>query len=221
MTCIYLIGLLALSLGACSTPRPGSPEAQAYLMKKQHEATVAQVKTTLGQLPDWYADLPKDDLSLYGQGTATSGDLQFALDKAVLVAKAEIASRLKDKLSSEMHDFISDTGPSSSPVTGQRSERVIKDLVAQANIGGYHVAKTEIRAAGSGYRAFVLVQYPLGEANRMVVDQMKKDAAIDLRTSSTKAFAQLDRDVSGQREEHETPVPDAAPQEPVETEAVP
>jgi len=46
--------------------------------------------TDTGDVPEWFSNVPKDPNFLYGAKTATSQDLQLALDKASTDARAEI-----------------------------------------------------------------------------------------------------------------------------------
>ena len=57
--------------------------------------------TDTGEIPDWFTNVPKDPNSLYGAKTATSQDLQLAIDKAATDARAEIASGNKNRRSAK------------------------------------------------------------------------------------------------------------------------
>ena len=91
-----LIALLALTLTNC---------AQNTYKVKQEAKEEGRV---LNQVPQWYIDAKVDkgliinrdaDLYVYGVGQGSSPDLQLAIEKAMMIAKAELA----DKLHGEMN----------------------------------------------------------------------------------------------------------------------
>lgn len=200
---IRYLALIALAaLAACSmAPKvaPGTPEAQLLVMQKAHEAQVDQVKSSIHEMPSWYLKEKLDDDSLFATGTAISGDPEFAMNKAVLLAKNNIARRIASKVSSEMKDYMSDTGRLDNPVTMQKAERAVKEVVAEAEIIGYNVSKSEIHPAGTMYRAYAMVQYPLGDANRMLVDRIRHDAELNLKSDASKTFADLEKEIQAAR----------------------
>jgi len=187
-------------LGACSTPEPGSPASAALARQKQQEARADQVKDTISDAPSWYMAPPKDDLSLYAPATATSADLQMAVDKASLNGKRIIADRLKSLLSAKMKDFASESGAGEDARVISEVERVTSNVVAEANMAGYQLAKTEVKPQGTQYRAYVLVQYPLGDANRVLMDQTRKSEVLDSKLRASKAFQDLEQEIQSARQ---------------------
>lgn len=196
--CLVLVP--ALALAACSTPEPGSPAAAALAQQKQQEARAEQVKDTVSDAPSWYLAPPKDDVSLSAAGTAVSADLQMAVDKATLTAKRQVADRLKSQLSAKMKDFTREAGAGEDARVTSEVERVTSNVVTEADMAGYQVAKTEVKPQGTQYRAYVLVQYPLGAANRVLVDQTRKSEVLETRLRASKAFQELEQDILAARQ---------------------
>ena len=86
-----MIALLALSLTNCANTN--------YQVKKE-----ANDGRTLDKVPQWYIDaqiedgliLNRDaDKFIYAVGQGTSPDLQLALEKALMIAKAGLADQLQ------------------------------------------------------------------------------------------------------------------------------
>ncbi|MGE5476672.1 MAG: hypothetical protein ACM3Q1_08470 [Bacteroidales bacterium] len=197
---LALVPVAALGLAACATPEPGSPAAAALAHQKQQEARTEQVKDTVSDAPSWYLAPPKDDVSLYGAGTATSADLQMAVDKATLTGKRVVADRLKSLLSAKMKDYASESGAGEDARVQSEVERVTSNVVAEANMSGYQVTKTEVKPQGTQYRAYVLVQYPLGAANRVLVDQTRKNEVLESKLRASKAFQDLEQEIQSARQ---------------------
>ncbi len=189
-------GLLALALLAgCAAPAPGTPEAQAMI--QQHKESAA--KTTVDQTPDWFISPPKDDVSLYAPGTASSSDMQLAIDKAALSAKRTLADSLNGLLSSKMKQFVSESGSGDDSQVVAESEQVTTNLITETNLSGYSRAQTKVVPVDGHYRAYVLLQYPMGNANRMLVEKVKRDQVLEGHLRASKAFEDLEKDIENAR----------------------
>ena len=57
----------------------------------------------------------------------------------------------------------------------------------------------KVLAQGTKYRAYVLLQYPIGKANKMLVDQVKKSRVLEARMRASKAFKELEDDIKNAR----------------------
>jgi len=84
---LVVMALAVSFVAGCATPEPGSPEAAYEKEKKKEEAKIEATKETVEELPDWYLNLPRSDHAVYAAGTATSPDVQLAMDKSELSAK--------------------------------------------------------------------------------------------------------------------------------------
>ncbi len=197
-----------LSLSACASPEPGSPAWTAEQQQKKQETRVEEVKASMDDMPSWYAKPPIDEFSLYAPGAATSSDLQFAEDKAVLGAKRALADRINSRLSSKMKEFISESGAVENAQVLAEGERVTSNLITEVNLSGYTIVEKKFFPAGTQYRAYVLLQYPLGNANRILVDQVKKNSLLQSKLRASKAFEELEKDI---REAREKPGKNDAP----------
>lgn len=196
-TLVAAVGLLALA--ACASPDPGSPAWTAQQAQKKEEARADAVMASVSEIPSWYSAPPNDEFSIYAPGTSTSTDLQFALDKAILAAKRSLADRVNSKLSSKMKEFISESGASENAQVLTESERVTSNLITEVNLTGYAVTERKMIQSGTSYRAYVLVQYPLGSANRLLVEQVKKNDLLQGKLRASKAFQELEKDIRDAR----------------------
>ena len=148
-------------------------------------------------IPSWYGAHADDEFALFAPGTATSTDLQFALDKAVLAAKRALADRVNSKLSAKIKEFTAEAKTGEIPQVTTESERTTINLISDVTLNGYAVKEQKFVANGGLYRAYVLLQYPLGNANRLLVEQVGKDAALRGRLRASKAFQELEAEISG------------------------
>lgn len=197
---VILPVLAALTLAACASPQPGTPAFTARQEQQKQEARTETVKTTVDDMPSWVTSPPGDDeTSIYASGNAMSADLQFAEDKAVLSAKRSLADRLKSLISSKMKDMLHETGVPENTQPYAESERVTSNLITEVNLAGYSVKEKKFTAAGPQYRAFVLLQYPVGNANRILLDQVNRNSLLQGKLKASKAFQELERDIQDAR----------------------
>ncbi|HLN25435.1 MAG TPA: hypothetical protein VK558_15795 [Patescibacteria group bacterium] len=195
--CAAILG--ALSLAACASPEPGTPAYTAQQEQKKQEARTDAIKDSVSEMPSWFTSPPIDEFSIYAPGTSTSADLQFAEDKAVLSAKRALADRVNSRLSSKMKEFLAESGAGENAQVTAESERVTSNLITEVNMAGYNVTQKKFVPAGTQYRAYVLLQYPLGNANRMLVDQVNKNGVLQGKLHASKAFQELEKDIQDAR----------------------
>ena len=202
--------LLSLVLTACAAPKPGTPEAAAVAEAKREAKAVATTQKTVQDIPEWFTESPTSESYLYDVATATSSDLQMALDKAVLDAKYRLADRLRSNMSGKMKRFIEETGNAKDPQLLQETSKVISNLFTDVNAAGYRVSKKKITPQGEGYRAYVLLEYPLGEANKVLSQEIKNNQIVETRVRASAAFAELEASIKASREGATAKAPDAA-----------
>ena len=105
--------------------------------------------------PSWYMKPPADDAALFASGMAVSSDLQFAIDKAVLNAKAALADRVAGKISAVTKSHIAERGTAVS----SSASKTIKNVVSGVDLAGYEVAESTVVPIGERFRVYVLLKY--------------------------------------------------------------
>ena len=194
--------LMASFVSGCATPKPGTPEAAYEKEKKKEEAKIAATKETVEELPDWYTELPRSDHAVYAAGTAISPDIQLAMDKSELNAKRSLADRINSALSSKIKEFVAEVGQDENTTVVTEAERVTTNLITEVNVAGYSRIDSKILAQGRQYRVYVLLEYPVGKANRILVDQIKKNRILESKLRASKAFKELEEDIKQARKKN-------------------
>ncbi len=196
----WLVGSLStLLLAACSSPKPGSPEAVQKQEAEQQKAAVKNVENAISKTPTWYTQPPQDANAIFTTGTEASPDMQMAMDMAVLSAKRNLAFQLGARTSAMMKDFAGQTGTAGDAEVSREIDRVTKSVAADINVAGFIREKSEIIAEGKNYRAFALIRYPIGESNKIVADQIKRSKVLDTRLRASKAFQDLEQEIEAAR----------------------
>jgi hypothetical protein len=145
--------------------------------------------------------LPEDDKAFYSAGTAVSRDMQLAIDKANLAAKRNLADRIGGELSSQIKEFVIESGDMySNDLITVDVERVTKNVMARINVAGYVPHEMEVYPLGTMYRVYSLLAYPIGAKNDILIEQIRKNRALYAHVRSSVAFKELELEVDEKRE---------------------
>jgi|TARA_R110000803_G_scaffold23359_9_gene57429 hypothetical protein len=193
-----IIPAAILALGACSNTNVKTanvaPPLVANVASYEYKANV--VKDQVGTIPKWFTQMPKDDRSIFAVGTSQTPDLQLSVDMATMSAKTTLADRINGRVSSQAKSFISKIGSDETDTAIlSEIEKVTKNLIADVDVAGYHVAESKIVSSGTQYRAFVLLEYSDLQAQKILLNRLRKDRMLMSKISSTTAFRELDNAV--------------------------
>lgn len=143
--------------------------------------------TNLENIPDWYLKPPKDPNYFFSAQTETSRDLQMAVDKAVTAGRADIARQVQVKLGTTQDQFKEEVGAdTTSELLSQFTQ--VNETVAEEAISGSHIDKQKIVKDGGLFRAYVLVEYPVGAANEAMLQQIKNKEHLYTRFRASQAY---------------------------------
>ena len=188
-----MIALIGISMTACAN--------KSYTIKKEGNKTVKKV-------PAWYmADIAeskacdkkrfgktKNKECIYGVGTAVSPSLELAIDKAKMIAKAEMADIIKGEMNKKIKIFVSELGNTQNKTIVNDVESALVNHIKETPVRGYEVFAQEVTMTTNGYyRAWIGLRLPLGEFNKMynyniatVVD------AYELKKLAEKSYADVE-----------------------------
>ena len=162
-----MIALIGFSMTACAN--------KTYSIKKEGNKTVKKV-------PAWYmADIAeskacdkkrfgktKNKECIYGVGTAVSPALELAIDKAKMIAKAEMADIIKGEMNKKIKIFVSELGNTQNKTIVNDVESALVNTIKETQVRGYEVFAQEVTMTTGGYyRAWIGLRLPLGEFNKM------------------------------------------------------
>jgi len=199
ISCAVFFSFLIVACG--QKPAPGSPEAVAMAEKARQEQAIETVANTVKEIPDWYSD-PKCQLEyvLCSTATATSPDMQMAVDTAIFDAKGATADKLTSLMSGKMKRFREQIGGQDDPQLSAETSRVTSNLFVDVDLSGYRVTKQAVQPDGGRYRAYALVEYPIGEANKLLMDTVRRNKDLESRLRASDAYRELEEDVKRYRE---------------------
>jgi hypothetical protein len=193
------VSMVALTLGACSANQPKSMVDTPEIQYK-----TAKVAAAVSIVPSWYKEMPEKKGSIFTVGTATAPDLQLSVDIATLNGKVVLADRINGKLKAMTKSWIAKFGQSDvdSRVMSE-IEKVAKNVIANVDVAGYNPIKVDVTAAGTQFRAFVLLEYSDKEASKIIFNRLRKDRLVYSRLRSTEAWKELDEEVNSSEKKDE------------------
>ncbi len=171
-----------LSIAACSRgPKP------------LVDLTPPASKETINNLPGWYLKPPTDNNYLFGTATAVSRDVQIAINKAQADARNAIAQGLEVKYGALNKRFVEEVGREGAQLLDQYTQ-VYKGVVSTTLIGT-RPRQQVLRTEGTLYRAIILMELPVGEMSKRLLDQLRAQEQLYTRFRATEAFKELDAEV--------------------------
>ena len=151
-------------------------------------------ETNLGKIPKWFTKVPSDPDFLFAAKTATSKDLQLAINKAQEQARADIAQQVEVKLAGIQKNFKEEVGASDTSELLQQFTEASRAVYSESLMGSKAKEQKIVKDKG-GYRAYVLMQYPIGAAAEALLKQMSQQKLLYTRFRASKTFDELNKEV--------------------------
>ena len=181
-----MIALLALTLTNC---------AQNTYKVKQEAKDEGRV---LNQVPQWYIDAKVEkgliknrnaNDYIYAVGQGSSPDLQLAIEKAMMIAKAELADKLHGQMNKRTDLYITEVGNEGNKEVASKIEEVIVNIVKDTMIQGYEMWEKAVYETPEGeYRVYIGLKMGVGDANKLA-EYIAKHANADINIDELAAAA--------------------------------
>ena len=181
-----MIALLALTLTNC---------AQNTYKVKQEAKDEGRV---LNQVPQWYIDAKVEkgliknrnaNDYVYAVGQGSSPDLQLAIEKAMMIAKAELADKLHGQMNKRTDLYITEVGNEGNKEVASKIEETIVNIVKDTMIQGYEMWEKAVYETPEGeYRVYIGLKMGVGDANKLA-EYIAKHANADINIDELAAAA--------------------------------
>ncbi|HNR68994.1 MAG TPA: hypothetical protein PKN04_07310 [bacterium] len=146
-----------------------------------------------GEVPDWFVNVPQDPNYLFAVQTATSQDLQLAIDKAITGARAEIGRQVDTKIKALQKSFQEEVGMGEDAQLLSQFTSATKTVVS-TSLSGSRVRQQKQVRDGNMWRSYVMVEYPIGAANQALVNQLKANQQMYTRFRASETFKELEEE---------------------------
>ena len=181
-----MIALLALTLTNCAS--------NTYQVKQEAK----EEGRVLNQVPQWYIDakvekglIKNRDANnyIYAVGQGSSPDLQLAIEKAMMIAKAELADKLHGQMNKRTELYITEIGNEGSKEVASKIEETIVNIVKDTMIQGYEMWEKAVYETPEGeYRVYIGLKMGVGDANKLA-EYIAKHANADINIDELAAAA--------------------------------
>tara|TARA_Y100000590_G_C15459934_1_gene916073 strand:- start:138 stop:725 length:588 start_codon:yes stop_codon:yes gene_type:complete len=131
-------------------------------------------KSTIKNTPEWFLQLPSEDGFRFSTATATSRDMQLAIDKAELDAANKLAGRMNSVMDAYIKRVREENSLDDTSEILDRFSKV-QDQVISTSLEGYDVVKKDLQNEGDIWRSYVLIKWDEGAADKKLLAQIKRD----------------------------------------------
>ena len=188
--------LVIIFLASCAGNN-ATPTAKQIIKKQEEDAKAAIAKTecTIDNAPEWYLNPPDGaNVVAYYPAFAEKSTLERAKKQAIFEAQKDLASALGAKLSSQTKEFIMEVG---TDVITNDLDEVTKRVIAEQSVAGYTLKEIEpFNCDSANVMVYVLLEYVLGSENKVLMEKIKQDKALEAELRRSKAFQELEEEIN-------------------------
>ena len=165
MTKMILVLIAGLMLAQCST----------YKIKPDMNKSGVVTKT-----PKWYVDYNHETMFKYQEAaTAVSPDMELAVKKAILLAKAKLVDRINGEMNNRTTITKNEAGTNEDLNVKSGSQDVIVNVIKDTLARGYEVTKQEMfLTKDKSYRVYVMIEVTKKEVEEIINQVNKKQLAL-------------------------------------------
>ena len=162
-------------------------------------------KKTLSGVPDWFLNTPNNEGYRYTSAESTSRSMQMAIDKATLAASNKLAGQVKSEMNGLIKRTQEETGLDEASSVIDRFSQVQEQVIA-TSLEDWKVSKQEIEVqktdTGKIYRAYVLVEWDEGAANKRLLEKIKSNEEVYNAIRATELYEEMEEKVERYRERY-------------------
>jgi len=165
LTKVFLVLFLGLMVTNCST----------YKIKSDMSKNGVVNKT-----PKWYVNYPHTTKKAYQEAaSAVSPDLELAVKKATLLAKAKLADRINGEMNNRTTINKNEAGTNEDLTVTSGSQDVVVNVIESTLARGYEVTKQEVFVTKTkSYRVYIMLEVSKKEVDAIIEEINKKNVAV-------------------------------------------
>ncbi len=164
LTKVFLVLFLGLMVTNCST----------YKIKSDMSKNGVVNKT-----PKWYVDYNHETMFKYQEAaTAVSPDMELAVKKATLLAKAKLVDRINGEMNNRTTINKNEAGTNEDLTVTAGSQDVVVNVIESTLARGYEVTKQEVFVTKTkSYRVYIMLEVSKKEVDAIIEEVNKKKVA--------------------------------------------
>ena len=164
-------------------------------------------KRTIRSAPDWFLNPPLKEGFITNSSSATSQDMQMALDKARTSAASTLAGLIESEWNGLVKRAQEETGlAENSQIIDQFSntqEQVISNRLKDIRVSQREIMEEKTDNGTRIYRAYVLVEFDEGAAQKRLLAQIKADEQLFTAMRATELYDEMEQKVEAYRQRHQ------------------
>ncbi len=154
----------------------------------------AATDDAIEEMPEWMANPPEESNYLFGTASATSRNMQTAIDKAETQARGNIASQVETKFQSLTKQFQEEVGTGGDSEYLEQFTQAQKEVVNQV-LNGTTSRDRKVVTEEGVYRAYILMEMPIGKASQELLSKLQQNEEMYTRFRQSQAFEELEEEV--------------------------
>tara|TARA_Y100001937_G_scaffold128767_1_gene207763 strand:- start:720 stop:1271 length:552 start_codon:yes stop_codon:yes gene_type:complete len=134
----------------------------------------------VNKTPKWYVDYKHETFFKYQEAaTAVSPDLELAVKKATLLAKAKLVDRINGEMNNRTTITKNESGTNEDLNVTAGSQDIIVNVIKDTLARGYEVTKQEMfLTKDKSYRAYVMIEVTKKEVEDIISEINKNKLAV-------------------------------------------
>ena len=134
----------------------------------------------VNKTPDWYVEYKHETWTKYQEAaTAVSPDMELAVKKATLLAKAKLVDRINGEVNNRTTINKNEAGTNESLTVTAGSQDIVVNIIKDTLARGYEVTKQEIFMTNhKSYRAYIMIELSKKEVEAIIDDINKRKVAM-------------------------------------------
>ena len=134
----------------------------------------------VNKTPDWYVEYKHETWTKYQEAaTAVSPDMELAVKKAILLAKAKLVDRINGEVNNRTTINKNEAGTNESLTVTAGSQDIVVNIIKDTLARGYEVTKQEIFMTNhKSYRAYIMIELSKKEVEAIIDDINKRKVAM-------------------------------------------
>ena len=156
--------------------------------------STAETRARVKSAPDWYLDHPTSNTHIFGVATAESQDMNFAVEMAQSLARADIGRQMEIKYGELQKRFQEQTRVTDGSELLMQFSTAYKQVISQT-LTGVRVKEQKVIPGNGVYIVYTMVDMPIGDANRQFIENLRKAQVLYTRVRATEMYQELDASV--------------------------
>ena len=176
LTKLILVLVTGLMLAQCSS---------TYKIKND-----TSKRGVVTETPKWYVDYNHETLFKFQEaGSAVSPDMELAVKKAILLAKAKLVDRINGEVNNRTTINKNEAGTNEDLNVSAGSQDIVVNVIDKTLARGYEVIKQEIfTTKNKSYRAYVMIKLDKKDVEAIIsMINRGKLANIDVKATNDAA----------------------------------